>query len=464
MDPIAEPWEKEFIDLVFHNDIPKPEGLGTYAMAARSYRDAVGQMLAKNMPLFAMGFISITVFVTLIMGKLNLLQHRVLIGLESLLAIGLTILSTFGLCFYLGLPYYDLHSIMPFLILGIGIDDTLVVVQSLENVIAAGGTWTPEERVALALKQSGVSITITTLTDIFAFCMGATTEKSDAGDVWNFEEVVLYFRSCDGIRVLVFLLGFYVSIVAGRWWELWKAIPWSLDPATIVATHLRSGDSEMALKYRLTIMRYMHLGIIICMQTLSSRTEKHFGELEDLLDEQCPSCRSAEGKASHPGTRCRSDEPGYIPRMLTEKEKEILENLGRLYGSEKPPYWIPMVWACRLAEDARRKGLVDTNLGLQSIISEIRGVRTRLGQCRDIDNVNIPLVYTQLVFFMGWLEVAEMLINPFGEDEDDFDVHLIVERNIKMANFIVREVVWNLPDIDAYHGYPEAVFYKSEKV
>ena len=45
------------------------------------------------------------------------------------MAIGLTILSTFGLCFYLKLPYYDLHSIMPFLILGIGIDDTLVVIQ-----------------------------------------------------------------------------------------------------------------------------------------------------------------------------------------------------------------------------------------------------------------------------------------------------------------------------------------------
>ncbi|CAG0882291.1 unnamed protein product [Darwinula stevensoni] len=212
----------------------------------------------------------------------------------------------------------------------------------------------------------------------------------------NFEDMVLYFRSYDGIRILVFLLGFYVSIVAGRWWELWKAIPWSLDPATIVATYLRSGDSEMALNYRLAIMRYIHLGVIICMQTLSTRAERHFGELEDLLDEQCPSCRSAEGKASHHGTPCRSDEPGYIPRMLTEEEKDILENLGRLYGSKKPPYWIPMVWACRLAEDAMRAGLLDTNLGLQSIISEIRGVRTRLGQCRDMENINIPLVYTQL--------------------------------------------------------------------
>ncbi|CAG0882292.1 unnamed protein product [Darwinula stevensoni] len=227
-------------------------------------------------------------------------------------------------------------------------------------------------------------------------------------------------------------------------------------------------QSEMALKYRLAIMRYIHLGVIICMQTLSTRAEKHFGELEDLLDEQCPSCRSKEGKSSHPGSPCIRDKPGYIPRMLTEEEKDILEDLGRVYGSEKPPYWIPLVWACRVAEEARSKGLVGTSLGLQSIISEIRGVRTRLGQCRDMENINIPLVYTQvvtmgcytwwivsliasqfieqdgmdiyfpifsvlqLVFFMGWLKVAEMLINPFGEDEDDFDVDDIVERNIKI--------------------------------
>ena len=58
----------------------------------------------------------------------------------------------------------------------------------------------------------------------------------------NFEGVVIYFRSYDGIRVMVFLLGFYVSIVAGRWWMLWKAIPWSTNLATIVSTYLRSND------------------------------------------------------------------------------------------------------------------------------------------------------------------------------------------------------------------------------
>ena len=132
------------------------------------------------------------------------------------------------------------------------------------------------------------------------------------------------------------------------------------------------------------------------MQTLSTRAEKHFRKLENLLKEQCSLCRSEKESASHPGISCNKDEPGYIPRMLTENEKNILENLGRRYGSEKPPYWIPIVWACRVAEEARRMGLVDTDLGLQNIISEIRGVRTRLGQCRDLENINIPLVYTQV--------------------------------------------------------------------
>lgn len=43
-------------------------------------------------------------------------------------------------------------------------------------------------------------------------------------------------------------------------------------------------------------------------------------------------------------------------------------------------------------------------------------------------------VYTlmQFLFYMGWLKVGENLSNPFGEDDDDFDVCFLLDRNMKV--------------------------------
>jgi hypothetical protein len=33
---------------------------------------------------------------------------------------------------------------------------------------------------------------------------------------------------------------------------------------------------------------------------------------------------------------------------------------------------------------------------------------------------------------MGWLKVAEALINPFGEDDDDFQLVTLIERGMEV--------------------------------
>jgi len=81
-----------------------------------------------------------------------------------------------GLMSLIGLPYIPLHAMLPFVCLGIGIDDMFVIVQCYNNLDpkkVAG--LSVEERIGLTMKHAGVAITVTSLTDIFAFGIGALT-------------------------------------------------------------------------------------------------------------------------------------------------------------------------------------------------------------------------------------------------------------------------------------------------
>ncbi|KIH45383.1 hypothetical protein ANCDUO_24576 [Ancylostoma duodenale] len=39
----------------------------------------------------------------------------------------------------------------------------------------------------------------------------------------------------------------------------------------------------------------------------------------------------------------------------------------------------------------------------------------------------------EFIFFVGWLKVAQVMLNPFGMDEDDFEIDWLVERNLQIG-------------------------------
>jgi Niemann-Pick C1 protein len=47
----------------------------------------------------------------------------------GMMVIALSLGASFGFCFYMGIYFADMHPVIPFLLLGIGVDDMYVIVQ-----------------------------------------------------------------------------------------------------------------------------------------------------------------------------------------------------------------------------------------------------------------------------------------------------------------------------------------------
>ena len=39
----------------------------------------------------------------------------------------------------------------------------------------------------------------------------------------------------------------------------------------------------------------------------------------------------------------------------------------------------------------------------------------------------------ELVCYIGWIKVAETLLNPFGNDDEDFNVNYLIDRNLQVC-------------------------------
>ena len=38
----------------------------------------------------------------------------------------------------------------------------------------------------------------------------------------------------------------------------------------------------------------------------------------------------------------------------------------------------------------------------------------------------------EFIAFFGWIKVAESLLNPFGDDDEDFQINYLIDRNMQV--------------------------------
>ncbi|XP_052848386.1 bestrophin-4-like isoform X1 [Drosophila gunungcola] len=273
-----------------------------------------------------------------------------------------------------------------------------------------------------------------------------------------FEAISSYCLSHGALIPLSFVMGFYVTIVMKRWWEQYTTIPWPDGIAILISTSIHGSD-DRARVMRRTILRYVCLCQVIVFTMIAPRVKRRFPTYNQII------------------------EAGF----LLENEKKIIETLDQAFPSY-PKHWMPIVWAASIVMRARRENKIRDDYAVKTIIDELNHFRGRCGFLLYYDWVTVPLVYTQVVtlatyafflfsalgqqwtengvqdglnvvryfpiltvlqffFYMGWLKVGETLINPFGEDDDDFELNWIIDRNITVAYCIVDEMHQEHPEL-----------------
>ncbi|XP_070494088.1 bestrophin-4 isoform X2 [Chironomus tepperi] len=276
----------------------------------------------------------------------------------------------------------------------------------------------------------------------------------------TFEAMVKYCDEHSNLIPLSFVLGFYVSIVMTRWWNQYTSIPWP-DPIAVFVSATVHGQDERGRVMRRTIMRYVCLCISMVLGNLSPKVKKRFPTLNHYVE----------------------------AGLLNDNERDIIEDLNMKFPKHSK-HWLPIVWAASIITRARKEGRIRDDFAVKTIIDELNKFRGQCGVLIAYDTISIPLVYTQVVtiavysyflvalfgqqwtegkgeengyknridlyfpifsllqffFYMGWLKVAEQLINPFGEDDDDFEVNWMIDRNLQVSYLIVDEM---------HHDHPE---------
>ncbi|XP_065159768.1 bestrophin-4-like isoform X2 [Atheta coriaria] len=271
-----------------------------------------------------------------------------------------------------------------------------------------------------------------------------------------FENIVKYCYDYSDLIPLSFVLGFYVSIVMTRWWGQYTTIPFP-DPIAVFVSSTIHGQDERGRVMRRTIMRYVCLSVTMMFTMISPRVKKRFPTLDHFVE----------------------------AGLLQTSEKEIISVLDNKFPKYSK-HWLPIVWAASIITRARKEGRIRDDFAVKTLIDELNKFRGQCGLLLSYDTISVPLVYTQTVtlavysyfmttlmghqwienskykfdlyfpvftllqffFYMGWLKVAETLINPFGDDDDDFEINWMIDRNLQVSYLIVDEM---------HHDHPELV-------
>ena len=197
-DPVNEGWEKDVFLKVAESVPDKYTSLSVDYFAGRSFSDEFGDAITGDLLLVQISYVLAFLFLAATMGKVKCGQgSRWTLALGALFAVGLSTAAGFGLSSAFGFFFGPVHSLLPFILLGIGVDDAFVIVNAFnrERTVkrSAEDDAIISSRSARALKRAGASITVTSLTDLVAFAISSSSRLPALASFCSYAAISIFF-------------------------------------------------------------------------------------------------------------------------------------------------------------------------------------------------------------------------------------------------------------------------------
>ncbi|MBZ3874798.1 Bestrophin-4 [Sciurus carolinensis] len=300
-----------------------------------------------------------------------------------------------------------------------------------------------------------------------------------------YAQVARYCNRSADLIPLSFVLGFYVTLVVNRWWSQYTSIPLPDQLMCVISASVHGVDQRGRLLRR-TLIRYANLASVLVLRSVSTRVLKRFPTMEHVVDSGFMSQEERKKFES-----LKSDFNKYwVPCVWFTNLAAQARRDGRIRDD---------IALCLLLESSF---FPFADLLFLLFHQELNKYRAKCSMLFHYDWISIPLVYTQVVtiavysffalslvgrqfvepeagaakpqeplepgqkaapalgdldmyvplttllqffFYAGWLKVAEQIINPFGEDDDDFETNQLIDRNLQVSLLSVDDMYQNLP-------------------
>ena len=165
----ADQWMETYLEEIQAMDIP---GFRVELATSGSLGWELEKSSKEIIPLFSITYTLLITFAVVSCLTIDWVRSKPWLAMAGTLTAGLSVVSAFGLMLACGVEFTSQVATMPFLAIGVGLDDMFVMVASWRQTRVKDPL---EDRMGAAMKEAALSITITSITDALAFIIGAVS-------------------------------------------------------------------------------------------------------------------------------------------------------------------------------------------------------------------------------------------------------------------------------------------------